>query len=194
MPKITYQLKLAEKPELEKQPSKRKNQVRILTLSADLDWDSLKAQILVKIDECLKPRALDFGNYDVCFTVPRKVSDPTPLGTDEDYEFLRTNVLKMSEKTAHIYICTRKVSKSVSVISMTRNANLPRMLPQFPRLRRKLLKRKTAAKAQVAHPPLTHRTMSLALIRRMRRRKNARERKRTRRRLGRTWTRRRRRR
>ena len=96
MAKITYQLKLAERPELEKQPSKRKNQVHILTLSSDLNWDSLKAQILVKIDECLKPRVLDFGNYDVCFTVPRKVSDPTPLGNDEDYEFLQTNVLKIS--------------------------------------------------------------------------------------------------
>jgi hypothetical protein len=117
VPKVNYQLKLAEKSELEKQPNKRKNQSRILTLSADLDWDTLKAQILVKIDECMKPSVLDFANYNVCFTIPRKVSDPTPLANSEDYEFLRTNVLKTSEKTAYIYICADKASTAPIVIT-----------------------------------------------------------------------------
>ena len=75
-----YQLKIAPKSELKKPPTKRKNQVRILTLSADLDWDTVKAQILVKIEECMKPKKLDFDDYDICFTVPRK------LATAEDYD------------------------------------------------------------------------------------------------------------
>jgi hypothetical protein len=112
VPKISYQLKLAPKSELNKQPHKRKNQVRILTLSADLNWDIVKAQILVKIEDCMKPKKLDFDDYDVCFTVPRKVSDPTPLATDDNYAFLLKSVGKCMDKTAYIYICAVKVSFS----------------------------------------------------------------------------------
>jgi hypothetical protein len=109
VPKISYQLKLAPKSELKKQPHKRKNQVRILTLSADLDWDTVKAQILAKIDDCLKPMTLSFDDYELCFTVPRKVSDPAPLATVDDYSFLLKNVVKCMDKTAYIYICAIKV-------------------------------------------------------------------------------------
>ena len=109
VPKISYQPKLAPKSELKKQPHKRKNQVRILSLSADLDWDTVKAQILVKIEDWMKPKKLDFDDYDVCFTVPRKVSDPTPLATEDDYDFLLKNVGKCMDKTAYIYICAVKV-------------------------------------------------------------------------------------
>ena len=107
VPKILYQLKLAPKSEIKKQPHKRKNQVRILTLSANLNWNMVKAQILVKIEDCLKPKKLDFDDYDVCFMVPRKVSDPTmtPLTTEDDYDFLLKNVGKCMDKTAYVYIC-----------------------------------------------------------------------------------------
>ena len=119
VPKISYQLKLAPKSELNKQPQKRKNQVRILTLSADLNWDTMKAQILVKIEDCMKPKKLDFDDYDVCFTIPRKVSDPTPLATEDDYGFLLKNVTKCMDKTAYIYICAVKVSFSYCIATTT---------------------------------------------------------------------------
>jgi len=60
--KIAYQLKLAPKSELEKQSNKHKNEVRILSLVADLDRDTVKAQLLVKIQKCLKPKKPDFTN------------------------------------------------------------------------------------------------------------------------------------
>ena len=104
VPKMSYQLKLAPKSELKKQPHKCKNQVCILSLSADLDWDRVKAQILVKIEDWMKPKKLAFDDYDVCFTVPCKVSDPTPLTTEDDYDFLLKNVGKCMDKTAYIYM------------------------------------------------------------------------------------------
>jgi hypothetical protein len=104
VPKISYQLKLAPKSELKKQPHKRKNQVRIITLSADLDWDTVKAQILVKIDDCMKSMMLSFDDYELCFTVPRKVSDPAPPAMIDDYSFLLKNVVKCMDKTAYVYM------------------------------------------------------------------------------------------
>lgn len=108
--KITYQLKLAPKSELKKQPHKRKNQVHLVTLAANLDWDAVRAQFLVKIEECLKLKKLDLLDYNISFTVPRKISDSTPLSTDEDYDFLLKNVAKCTYKTASVYICAMKVN------------------------------------------------------------------------------------
>ena len=46
----------------------------------------------------MKPKKLDFDDYDVCFTVPRKVSDPTPLTMEDDYyDFLLKNIGKCME-------------------------------------------------------------------------------------------------
>lgn len=73
----------------------------------------MKAQILVKVEDCMKPKKLDFDDYDVCFTVPRKVSDPTPLTTEDDYyDLLLKNIGKCMDKTAYIYICAVKVKFS----------------------------------------------------------------------------------
>ena len=84
--KIDYILALFSAIEMKKPAAKREPKKLSLQLSSDEPWDTLKAQLLVKIDEVFKPTTLSIDDYDILFTIPRVVSKPGyPLANATDY-------------------------------------------------------------------------------------------------------------
>ncbi|KAJ7774047.1 hypothetical protein B0H16DRAFT_1510866 [Mycena metata] len=65
----------------------------IYTLNSDEPWDTLKAQIGVRICSALNPAILDFDNYDMTFTVSRRISDPVKLSSEDHYKHLLSTAL-----------------------------------------------------------------------------------------------------
>jgi hypothetical protein len=67
--------------------------------------------ILDKVAEVLKISTLTstYHDFEVLFTVARKISDPTSLQSNDDYEVLIENVEKMSNPAASIFVCALKV-------------------------------------------------------------------------------------
>lgn len=67
--------------------------------------------ILDKVTEVLKISTLTSTNLDfeVLFTVACKISDPTPLQSNDDYEVLIKNIEKMSNPATSIFVCALKV-------------------------------------------------------------------------------------
>ena len=110
-PTVTYHLKVASHSELKKQPAKRDNKARILKLSLTFPWVQMQDAILDKVAEVLKisTLTLTYHDFEVLFTVARKISDPTPLQSNDDYEVLIENIEKMSNPAASIFVCALKV-------------------------------------------------------------------------------------
>ncbi|KAJ7724778.1 hypothetical protein B0H16DRAFT_1736524 [Mycena metata] len=65
----------------------------LYTLTSDEPWDTLKAQIGVRICGILNPAILDLDNYDLTFTVPRHISDPIKLSDETHYKHLLKTAL-----------------------------------------------------------------------------------------------------
>ena len=87
--KVDYILSLFSAVEMKKPAAKREPKKSSLQLSFDEPWDTLKAQLLVKIDEAFKPTTLSIDDYSILFTIPRVVSKPGyPLVSATDYSIL----------------------------------------------------------------------------------------------------------
>jgi hypothetical protein len=94
-PKVDYILTLFSAVEMKKPAAKREPKKSSLQLSSDEPWDTLKAQLLVKIDEVFKPTTLSIDDYDILFTIPRVVSKPGyPLASATDYGILLDRSVK----------------------------------------------------------------------------------------------------
>ncbi|KAG6834876.1 hypothetical protein H0H93_006765 [Arthromyces matolae] len=84
--KITYILSIFSAGEMKKKPAKRMPKSGTIQLSSDKPWDTLKAQLLHKIDSTLKPKHLDFTNYTVSTSIPRIIPKPgINISSNEDY-------------------------------------------------------------------------------------------------------------
>lgn len=70
----------------------------LVILDEDEPWETLQAQILVKISDALNPTRIDYSDYLVNFTVPRHVTTPMPLNSSTKHKYLVENALKI--KTA----------------------------------------------------------------------------------------------
>lgn len=92
--KINYILSIISISESKKNASKRVPIGRILELLAVEPWDTLKAQLLVQIDQSLAPSTIDFHDYEVSYTIPRVLSQPLPLASESDYSFLIKHATK----------------------------------------------------------------------------------------------------
>ena len=103
-PQITYHLSCYNSTEMAKPKSKREPCTTFLCLCSDLPFDTLKAQLLVKISGIFEPTILSYDNYVVTFSVPRHSKDPLPLITDEDYKFMITRATKAKDAVANIKI------------------------------------------------------------------------------------------
>ena len=87
--KVDYILSLFTATEMKKAAAKRAPKMSSLQLSADEPWDTLKAQLLVKINDLLKPSTLSIDDYEILFSIPRIVSKPGyPLASATDYSIL----------------------------------------------------------------------------------------------------------
>ncbi|KAF8221884.1 hypothetical protein L208DRAFT_1382079 [Tricholoma matsutake] len=110
VPTITYHLKVASHFELKKQPAKWDNKAQILKLLLTFPWVQMQDAILDKVAEVLKISMLTstYHDFKVLFTVAHKISDHTPLQSNDDYEVLIENIEKMSNAAASIFVCALK--------------------------------------------------------------------------------------
>jgi hypothetical protein len=87
---------------------------RILELHIVEPWDTLKAQLLVQIDQCLAPPKVDFQDYKISYTIPRILSQPLLLTSESDYAFLIKHAMK-GKTVADVKIQCIQSPKVVSV-------------------------------------------------------------------------------
>lgn len=111
-PKVTYHLKIATSSELKKQPSKRINMARILKVTQSLAFEKFQDSVMDIVAHALGLSTLTstYEDFQVLFTIARKVSDPTPLLSDTDYEIMIDNVGKAKDPAVSLFICALKVS------------------------------------------------------------------------------------
>ncbi|KAJ7923872.1 hypothetical protein B0H13DRAFT_1864488 [Mycena leptocephala] len=88
--------------------SRKPTKSTILTINSDEPYETLKAQILVKISDTLGLEKLDYADYDVSFTVPRQVKDPTQLEATKNYSDLVSNTIKIKNAAAAKIIIEQK--------------------------------------------------------------------------------------
>jgi hypothetical protein len=86
---LTYILTLIPASETSKPASKRAVKSATLQLKSDEPWSTLEAQLLVKISALLKPKILNYEDYQVYFYIPRSVPKPGMiLSNEDDYSIL----------------------------------------------------------------------------------------------------------
>jgi len=87
--KLNYILSVYSSSKMKKPAAKRRAKTSSLQLSATEPWDTVKAQLLVKIDSLLKPKSIDYEDYDIICTIPRIIAKPgIPLTNPTDYTLL----------------------------------------------------------------------------------------------------------
>jgi hypothetical protein len=101
--KLTYILSILSAEEAAKAVSKRTPISTALELGDKEPWDTLKAQLLVKINTALSPRVLDFDNYTVMFYISRVLPRPGMiLETEDSYSALLLRAANLTSKTPTI--------------------------------------------------------------------------------------------
>jgi hypothetical protein len=91
---ITYAISFFSSGEMKKTISKRVPKNSSFQLRTDEPWDTLKAQLLVKVSDALGVAAsLDFSKYNFIVSIPRVISKPgLPLTSETDYNFLLAKI------------------------------------------------------------------------------------------------------
>ncbi|KAG2346986.1 hypothetical protein BDR05DRAFT_945399 [Suillus weaverae] len=101
---ITYNISLFPAAEMRKDLKKRQGQGTYLKLTADEPFNTFKAQLLVKIDNEMKPATTSFDNYIVSFTIPRLSPSPLSITNQKDHDELIGRVKKAKDLTATVYV------------------------------------------------------------------------------------------
>lgn len=85
--------------------SKRISQSAIVRLDTDDPWDTMKAQILVKIDQALHPSRIQYDDYDIKFYITRVLPKPgLSLVSETDYEVMMLKARKLKGSDPEINI------------------------------------------------------------------------------------------
>jgi hypothetical protein len=104
---LRYTLAILSATELKKPVSRQEPKGASFTLATDKPWDTLKAQLLAKIDSALQPRKINFADYQIKYQIPRVLSKPgLDLNCEEDYADLvdRSHNIKANPPTININI------------------------------------------------------------------------------------------
>ncbi|KAJ7705047.1 hypothetical protein B0H17DRAFT_1193527 [Mycena rosella] len=91
---ITYTVSIFTPAQMKKQKGRGTPVADIFVLKDSKEWDIIKAQILVKIANMLNPEKIDYNNYKITFTVPRKITSALPLNEDK-YGYLISTLRKL---------------------------------------------------------------------------------------------------
>ena len=84
--KLDYVTAIFSAVEMGKIISKRVPKNSSFQLQTDEPWDTLKAQLLVKITDALNPPIIDFTHYNVMIGIPRIVAKPgMPVTSEAEY-------------------------------------------------------------------------------------------------------------
>lgn len=71
-----------------------------IQLCEDQAWDTVKAQLMAKIESILKPATIRYEDYNGTFAIPRHSPQPMPLNDAEKYAFLVERALKTKNDPA----------------------------------------------------------------------------------------------
>ena len=84
---------------------------QILKVSQSLTFEKFQDSVMDIVAHALVLSTLvsTYEDFQVLFTIARKVSDPTPLLSDEDYEIMIDNVGKAKDPAVSLFICALKV-------------------------------------------------------------------------------------
>lgn len=86
---LTYILAVLSVDEQKKPVLRQDAKTVSLTLASDEPWDTLKAQLLVKIDCALNPPKINFADYEIKYHILRVLPKPgLELETDQQYQNL----------------------------------------------------------------------------------------------------------
>lgn len=103
--KLTYLVSILSAEEASKPVSKRMLISVSLELGDKEPWDTVKAQLLAKIDVALSPFVLDFDDYVVMFYISRVLPKPgMALCTEDNYAALRLRAANLTSKTPTINV------------------------------------------------------------------------------------------
>ena len=98
LPPITYVLSIFAASEMKKAVTRRNPKTQSFQLGCDESWDTLKAQMLAKIDESLVPRILDFADYEIQAYIPRLIPKPgISFTANTHYSILLDRVRKIAK-------------------------------------------------------------------------------------------------
>ena len=91
---VNYAISVFSSAEMRKATSKRVPRSSSFQLRTDEPWDTMKAQLLVKVSDALGDTAsLDFSKYSFVISILRVISKPgLPLTSDTDYNLLVTKI------------------------------------------------------------------------------------------------------
>jgi hypothetical protein len=102
---ITYVLSITSSSDMKKPVAKRAPKTLSLQQLSNMKWDTIKAQILVKISTSLNPKAIDFSDYTILFFIPRIVLKPgMPLTTEQEYTFMIEQAMKSKTPMVNLTI------------------------------------------------------------------------------------------
>lgn len=90
---------------MKKESKKRGNpKTAVMQLKSDLEWDTFKAKVLVKIEGILKPEVLLYDNYRVTFSIARLHPKPTELTGDDTYQFMINRATRSKDPAVTITV------------------------------------------------------------------------------------------
>ncbi|KIJ07500.1 hypothetical protein PAXINDRAFT_90301, partial [Paxillus involutus ATCC 200175] len=111
---ITYDLTIYSISQMQKAEKQRKSVNTFLVLASDYEFDTIKAQILMKIAESLNPKMIAFEDYSISWTIPRTQVSSMPLRTPADYLFCLDLVVKQKTPSVNLIIEACVVKKKVN--------------------------------------------------------------------------------
>ena len=94
-----------------------------MVLNSNLPFDPWRAQLLVRIENTLKPRKLNINDYEIHFTITRVSPSPLLVALDEDYLNMFERVGRSKDSECNVYLqelclSTKVGSPSKSVICL----------------------------------------------------------------------------
>ncbi|KAG1895219.1 uncharacterized protein F5891DRAFT_984425 [Suillus fuscotomentosus] len=102
---ISYMVSILSASEMKKAKSKREPVNTSIDLRTDEPWDTLKAQILVKISTAINPRMLHFDDYSLTYHISWVLPKPgLSLLTEADYNGMMKQVDGMAAKAPTVNI------------------------------------------------------------------------------------------
>ena len=87
----------------------------IFHLDEDAEWDTMKAQVMAKIDLLLKPATISYDDYNVQFSIPWYSPQPMPLDNCEKYTYMAECILKGKSSPSAKILIKGKVTKKQKV-------------------------------------------------------------------------------
>jgi len=104
-----FNLSIFPASESTKEMKKCRGHNSYLKLNSNIPFDTWKAQLLVKIDEKMKPDRISYEDYEVSFMIPRVSPQLLSIVNEDDYNLLCERTQKAKDQQATVYVQELKV-------------------------------------------------------------------------------------